>query len=124
MSGILWKLWFIKVIYNELLAHRFTKIHKLNYSICVKAATTVVDYFSSFVIFLKKLYCKTTFILKCLSYIFHFLGMVGKLVKLWETFINGPMHIRHPWKKTTVLICHRRLINTGVEKNERHLNVD
>ena len=26
--------------------------------------------------------------------------------------------------KTAVLSCHRCLINTGVEKNEQHLNVD
>jgi len=26
--------------------------------------------------------------------------------------------------ETTVLSCHRCLINTGVEKNEQHLNID
>ncbi len=29
---------------------------------------------------------------------------------------NRTWHIRHQWRKTTVLSCHRCLINTGVEK--------
>jgi len=29
---------------------------------------------------------------------------------------NGTVHIRHQCRKTTVLSCHRCLINTGVEK--------
>jgi hypothetical protein len=29
---------------------------------------------------------------------------------------NRTVHIRHQWKKATVLSCHRCLINTGVEK--------
>ncbi len=29
---------------------------------------------------------------------------------------NGTSHIRHQCRKTTVLSCHRCLINTGVEK--------
>ncbi len=33
-------------------------------------------------------------------------------------------HVRHQCRKTTVISCHICLINTGVEKNEQHLNVD
>ncbi len=37
---------------------------------------------------------------------------------------NRTAHIRHKCRKTTVLNCHRCLINTVVEKMEKHLNVD
>jgi hypothetical protein len=37
---------------------------------------------------------------------------------------NRTAHIRHLSMKTTVLSCHRYLNNTGVEKNEQHLNID
>jgi hypothetical protein len=37
---------------------------------------------------------------------------------------NRTAHIRHQCMKTTVFSCHRCLINTGVEKNELHLNID
>ncbi len=37
---------------------------------------------------------------------------------------NRTTRIRHQFTKTTVLSCHRCLINTGVEKNEQHLNID
>jgi hypothetical protein len=33
-------------------------------------------------------------------------------------------HIRNQCRKTTVLSSHRCLINTGIEKNELHLNID
>ncbi len=36
----------------------------------------------------------------------------------------GRARIRHQCRKTTVLTCHRFLINTGVEKNEQHLNIE
>ncbi len=36
---------------------------------------------------------------------------------------NRTASIRHRCRKTTVLRCHRRLISTGVEKNEQRLNV-
>ncbi len=32
--------------------------------------------------------------------------------------------IRHQCRKTTVLSCYRCLVNTGVEKNQLHLNMD
>ncbi len=38
--------------------------------------------------------------------------------------INRTAHIRHQCRKTTVLNCHRFLINTGVEKNEQLINID
>ncbi len=34
------------------------------------------------------------------------------------------LHIRNQCRKITVLSCHRCLIKTGVEKNERHQNMD
>ncbi len=37
---------------------------------------------------------------------------------------NRTAKIRHQCRKTTVLSCHRCLINTGFEKNEPHLNID
>ncbi len=37
---------------------------------------------------------------------------------------NRTTHIRHQCRKTTVLTCHGCLFNTGVEKNELHLNID
>jgi hypothetical protein len=37
---------------------------------------------------------------------------------------NGTAHNRYQCRKTAVLSCHRFLINTGVEKNEQHLNMD
>jgi hypothetical protein len=37
---------------------------------------------------------------------------------------NRTAHIRHQCRKTIVLSCHRCLINSGVEKNEQHLNID
>ncbi len=36
---------------------------------------------------------------------------------------NGTAYIGHECRKTTVLNCHRCLINTGVEKNELYLNI-
>ncbi len=38
--------------------------------------------------------------------------------------VNRTAHIRHQWRKTTVLSCHRCLINTGVEKNGLCLNIN
>ncbi len=38
--------------------------------------------------------------------------------------LNRTAHIRHQCRKTIVLSRHRCLINTGVEKNEQHLNKD
>ncbi len=37
---------------------------------------------------------------------------------------NGTSHIRHQCGKTTVLNCNTCRINTCVEKNELHLNID
>ncbi len=37
---------------------------------------------------------------------------------------NRRTHIRHQCRKTTLITCQRCLINTGVEKNEQHLNID
>jgi hypothetical protein len=37
---------------------------------------------------------------------------------------NRKACIRHRCRKTTVLSCHRCLLNPGVEKNELHLNID
>jgi hypothetical protein len=37
---------------------------------------------------------------------------------------NREVHIRHQCRKTTVLSCHRCIINTGVEKNEQHLKLN
>ncbi len=37
---------------------------------------------------------------------------------------NRTACIRDQCRKTTVFNCHRCLINTGVEKNEHHLNID
>ncbi len=37
---------------------------------------------------------------------------------------NRTTHIRHQCRKTTVLSCHRCLINTDFEINELHLNID
>ncbi len=37
---------------------------------------------------------------------------------------NRTVWIRQQCRKTTVLSCHRCLINTGVKKNELHLNID
>ncbi len=47
-------------------------------------------------------------------------------VQCYKTFFfcNRTTLIRHQCKKTTGLSCHRYLINTGVEKNEQHLNID
>jgi hypothetical protein len=36
-----------------------------------------------------------------------------------KTVDNRTTRIRHQCKKTTVLSCHRCLINTGVKKNEQ-----
>jgi hypothetical protein len=38
--------------------------------------------------------------------------------------INDTARIRHQCRKTTVLKCHKCLINTGAEKNQQHLNKD
>jgi hypothetical protein len=38
--------------------------------------------------------------------------------------LNRTEHIRHKYRKTTVLSCHKCLIKTGVEKNEKLLNRD
>jgi hypothetical protein len=38
--------------------------------------------------------------------------------------VNGTAHIRHQCWKTAVLSRHRYLFNSGVEKNEQHLNMD
>jgi hypothetical protein len=37
---------------------------------------------------------------------------------------NGRACIRHQCRKTAILSCHRFLINSGVESNEEHLNMD
>jgi len=52
--------------------------------------------------------------------------LVHKLVHylVMSNWSNGRVHNRHRCRKTTVLGCHRCLINTGVEKNEQHLNID
>jgi len=52
-----------------------------------------------------------------------YLGYYCSLFLLIFTF-NRTTHIRHQWRITTVLSCHRCLINTGMEKNEQHLNID
>ncbi len=43
---------------------------------------------------------------------------------IWLSKFNRTAHIRHQCKKTTVLSCHRCLINTGVGKMNKHLNID
>ncbi len=49
-------------------------------------------------------------------------------VKLKKVFMlvqaDRTTRIRHQCMKTTVSSCHRFLINTGVEKNEQHLNIE
>jgi hypothetical protein len=40
------------------------------------------------------------------------------------SLFNRTAHIRHLCMKTVVLSCHRCLINTGIEKNEHHSNID
>ncbi len=47
---------------------------------------------------------------------------VGQTVRTSNVTVNRTARIRHQCRKTTVLSCHRCLINTGVEKNEQHLN--
>ena len=37
---------------------------------------------------------------------------------------NMPFNIRQQCRKTTVLSSHGYLVNTGEEKNEKHINVD
>ncbi len=37
---------------------------------------------------------------------------------------NTTAHSRHQCMKTMVSSCHRCLINTGVEKNEQHFDID
>jgi len=37
---------------------------------------------------------------------------------------NKLAYVRHHCRITIVLSCYRCLINTGVEKNELHLNID
>ncbi len=39
-----------------------------------------------------------------------------KIREKMDVELNGTVRIRHQCKKTTVLSCHRCLINTGVEK--------
>jgi len=41
-----------------------------------------------------------------------------------QFWINGTGHIRYWGRKTIILSCHICLINSGVEKNEHHLNMD
>ncbi len=41
---------------------------------------------------------------------------VAKESMLGSAIGNRRAHIRHQWRKTTVLSCHRCLINTDVEK--------
>ena len=43
--------------------------------------------------------------------------------RLNNDMANRTAHIRHPYRKTIVLSCHRCLINTGVEKNEQNLSI-
>ncbi len=47
-----------------------------------------------------------------------------KIPRVTDKHDNRTAHIRHLCRKTTVLSCHRCLINTGVETNEQHLNID
>jgi hypothetical protein len=49
---------------------------------------------------------------------------VNKQSYIISVTVNGSAHIRHQFRKTTVLSCHRCLNNTGVDKNEQHLNID
>jgi hypothetical protein len=37
---------------------------------------------------------------------------------------NRTAYILHLYRKTVVLSCQRCLFNTGVKKNEQHLNID
>ncbi len=45
-------------------------------------------------------------------------------VTIFECCHNGTARSRHQCRKTAVLSCHRFLINSGVEKNKQHLNMD
>jgi hypothetical protein len=61
-----------------------------------------------------------------IPYIFlSFLGLPNLGSKPYIFWIfNRTACIRHQCKKATALSCHRCLINSGVEKNEQHLNID
>ena len=47
-----------------------------------------------------------------------------KVISYRKRSFNGTARIWHDCRKTTVLSCHRCLINTVVGKNEQHLNID
>jgi hypothetical protein len=41
---------------------------------------------------------------------------ITKFVHIWNDLDNRRAHIRHQCWKTTVLSCHKDLINTGIEQ--------